>query len=153
MVGRGGIWDGSLDTWSSIGVAATVRKCSLRQTAHHCSGSLLTVHDPDKGQNVPQNETARAAARCGTSCPQRDNAPMACLFGADCAVRPGAGCSSMQYAKLHSQKLRPPSRAMTRRCVFGPAAAGARERSATTLAYLRGLFFPQGKQRLRNRHR
>jgi hypothetical protein len=28
MGGAGGIWDGTSDTWSSIGVAGTVRKCS-----------------------------------------------------------------------------------------------------------------------------
>ena len=99
MVGRGGIWDGSLDAWSSMGAAATVRKCSLRQTALIVRTLALAVHDPaDKGRNVPQNETDLARAQFN---PIRET----------------------PFARTAAQ-----SRAMTRRCVFGPAAAGARER-------------------------
>jgi len=48
MVGRGGIWGGGLDTWSSMGLAATVRKCSLRQTAHHRSSPCACCPRPGR---------------------------------------------------------------------------------------------------------
>ena len=45
MGGAGGIWDGTSDTWSSIGVAVTVRKCSCKQTARRLGCLLIAPAD------------------------------------------------------------------------------------------------------------
>jgi hypothetical protein len=64
MVDRGGIWDGTLDTWSSMAAAATVQKRSLRQIADQCSRL-----------GAPAAESSRKAfsADCITSIDARHN--------------------------------------------------------------------------------
>jgi hypothetical protein len=56
MAGRGGIWDGTLGTSSSISAAVTVRKCSLERegasafcAATHPSGRLPYVDAGEPG--------------------------------------------------------------------------------------------------------